>query len=217
MTAIFLKAGGSSLSILPQIAFLLFSLIGLLLGQVYSWNTPSRYEHSSHKPIGYFTVLLAIGINLVDVGQFVIRSTRFARYKEKLASLLRFIQTSHRCQSTAFSYEYDEDQRQVLLESPDQERSPRDSSECGPSSSHRDSSTSSSIDTIYTSAEANDQSERPRSGSTRAQVCKIAKLALDLSMSILVLLAYTQVFNGVALYCGFCRENYLNGFVRVSL
>ncbi|GAA5828972.1 hypothetical protein JCM5353_005187 [Sporobolomyces roseus] len=208
--AIFLKAGGSSLSILPQIAFLLFALIGFLLGQIYSWNTPSRYKQSSHKSFGYVTMLLAIGINLVDVGRFVIRSTRFVRFKEKLASHLRFGQASHQYQSPASSYKYDEDQRQVLLESPDQERFPRGSVH-ELSSSYQESATSSSSDAIYTSAEANDQSERPRSGSTRAQVCKIAKLALDLSMSILVLLAYIQVFNGVAIYFSFCRENYLNG------
>ncbi|GAA5996530.1 Tvs1p [Rhodotorula paludigena] len=75
--SIFLKAGRSALSIIPQTGFLATSILGLFFGQVYNGLTPNMYEKSSHTSWGWATMVLAVGLNVLDVARFLLRFTRW--------------------------------------------------------------------------------------------------------------------------------------------
>ena len=157
-------------------------------------------------------MVLTVGLNLVDVGRFALRSNCCGRLTERLFGILGGFNTKrrrHEHNETILEYGNAEEERQGLIESPLLECSPHAASDhdFSASSSRGNSSTFSDSDTIYDSA---GQFHFPKSNSTRAQ---LLDFALDLSMCLLVLLAYIELFNGVATYYGFCRGNYLNGEV----
>ncbi|GAA6020851.1 hypothetical protein JCM11491_000004 [Sporobolomyces phaffii] len=205
--AIFLKAGGSHLATLPRVGFVVFSLLGLLLGRIYSSSTPERYEGSAHTIWGWITTLVALALNCADVARFVLRCTpsdsRIASTLGSLASRFRISSGS-----TAAS-EMAPEERVALVESPTDEFTqwPADqSSHSSPSSSRGNSSTFSDSDTIYDSA-GPETLQLPRDSQSTTAVSNL----VDLATRLVIILAYITVFNGTAVYTGMCRGNYLNG------
>jgi len=206
VAAIFLKAGGSQLSVLPQIGFLLLSLLGLLLGRIYSWSTPERYEGSSHSSWGWATMFFAFGLNSVEVARFVLS---FARLEERLDSFFSAFKRKTIAENEA-------EESIALVESPAQEyatsRWSIDQNQPSPSSSRGNSSPFSDSDTIYDRAgpaARSLQSLDVKSDSSRFQPF-VTKL-LDLATRFFIVLAYIVVLNGVSIYTGICRGNYING------
>lgn len=97
----------------------------------------------------------------------------------------------------------------ALVESPSREYSFDQAQQNSPSSSRGNSATFSDSDTIYDSAGPEAQpvdSETPRS-----RLHRFVSAVLDLAMRLLIILAYIDMFTGVAVYTGVCRGNYLNG------
>ncbi|GAA5821413.1 hypothetical protein JCM3770_003511 [Rhodotorula araucariae] len=219
--AIFLKAGGSALSIIPQTGFLATSILGLFFGQVYNGLTPNLYEHSSHTSWGWATMVLAIALNIVDVGRFLLR---FTRWGQAIDARLSGYSLSHEhvendkvCEPV-FQLGDDEDAEAArLVHSPvpmddeqgDDERgrtrwAPVDGQRGNPSRGH---STFSDEDTVF-DAVGHDE---PPARSTRERIRKYGGLALDFAERMLVILGYIEVCTGVAVWSGTCRERYLNG------
>ncbi|BGP40161.1 hypothetical protein JCM10449v2_004119 [Rhodotorula kratochvilovae] len=221
--AIFLKAGGSALSIIPQTGFLATSVLGLFFGQVYNGLTPDLYEHSSHTSWGWATMVLAIALNVVDVGRFLLRFTRWGEAVEaKLSgySLSREHDDDDKAGETVFQLGDDEeDESARLVHSPipmddhehgEDERSAArwttsvDGQRRNPSRGH---STFSDEDTVFDTVSLED----PPARSTRDRLRKYGALALDFAERMLVILGYVEVCTGVAVWSGTCRERYLNG------
>ncbi|GAA5925624.1 Tvs1p [Sporobolomyces koalae] len=207
---IFLKAGRSHLSILPQVSFVGLSVIGVLLGRVYSWNTPDLYEGAVHTSWGYLTVILAIALNFLDVARFVLRySSLGVRFERVIASLKLATLSGDRGQDAEGGLA---EERVALVISPGlypQTRWSEDSP--SPSTSRSNSSTFSDGDTVYDSAGPSDHSPAPIDTKDQSRLRSLVAAALDLSMRLLIILAYIVMFTGVAAYSGLCRGNYRNG------
>ncbi|GAA5844026.1 hypothetical protein JCM3766R1_004051 [Sporobolomyces carnicolor] len=215
--AIFLKAGGSHLAILPQVGFLALSLFGFFLGIVYARNTPDRYEGSSHTSWGWFTMALAVILNVVDVVRFLVKFTRFEQRFESMISLASSKVGWSRAEKHVTELHSGLEERTALVDSPSYEHSPGrwslDQPQIlSPSSSRGNSLTFSDSDTVYDSAGPDlggvnvAAFEPPRS---RLQI--FVSNGLALAMRLLIVIAYIDVFNGVSVYTGVCRGNYLNG------
>ncbi|GAA5993823.1 hypothetical protein JCM5350_007864 [Sporobolomyces pararoseus] len=215
--AIFLKAGRSRLSILPQIGFLVFSIFGSFLGRIYAWSTPEMYEGSSHNSWGWSTVVIAIALNLVDVARFLLSFTRFHEKFESIVSSLKSKAGLSNDNEKVSKLNLGSEERVALVESPAEEYSPSrwstDQAQSSPSSSRGNSSTFSDADTIYDSAgpEALQSALATEKNSTRSRLQTFVSKSLDLAMRLLVILAYINVCSGIVVYTGLCRENYLNG------
>lgn len=219
LAAIFLKAGGSHLAILPQVGFLALSLFGFFLGIVYARNTPDRYEGSSHTSWGWFTMALAVILNVVDVVRFLVKFTRFEQRFESMISLASSKVGWSRAEKHVTELHSGLEERTALVDSPSYEYSPGRCSLdqpqiLSPSSSRGNSLTFSDSDTVYDSAGPDlggvnvAAFEPPRS---RLQI--FVSNGLALAMRLLIVIAYIDVFNGVSVYTGVCRGNYLNGCI----
>ncbi|BGP16383.1 hypothetical protein JCM10213_004926 [Rhodosporidiobolus nylandii] len=219
--SLFLKAGGSAISILPQTGFLAASILGLFFGQAYNALTPNMYEHSSHTSWGWATVVLAIGLNVLDVARFLLRFTRFgAALEEKLAGF-KISQSTKEDEEKVFqlgSEDEDEEEHEQLVSSPVEMEhggnarwSPRRSADRA-DPSRRNSSFSDS-DTVFDSAGPEHSShpslDKPRS--TRSRLARYGSLLFALAQRMLIVLAYIELCTGVAVWTGTCRERYLNG------
>ncbi|GAA5947934.1 hypothetical protein JCM3765_007036 [Sporobolomyces pararoseus] len=215
--AIFLKAGGSHLSILPQIGFLVFSILGSFLGRVYAWSTPNMYEGSSHTGWGWATMTIAVALNFVDVARFLFKFTRFEEKFEWIISSLKSKTGLSDNEEKASRLNVGSEERVALVESPAEESSSlrwsTDQAQLSPSSSRGNSSTFSDADTIYDSAgpENLHATLSAEKSSTQSRLKTCFSILTDLSMRLLIILAYISVFNGVSVYTGLCRGNYLNG------
>ncbi|GAA5983703.1 hypothetical protein JCM11641_000939 [Rhodosporidiobolus odoratus] len=216
---IFLKAGGSALAIVPQTAFLVTSGLGLFFGQVYNGLTPDMYESSSHTSWGWVTMTLAIALNIVDVGCFLLRYTRFgATLQEKLARrlpLTRFHQDEGKVPK---SEEEDREEEERLISSPLEMEHDIDvhaSRGWGSFSHHRQpirqDSAFSETDTVFDSAGPDPPTPEEWRQSTRSGLHRYGALGFAFAQRMLIILGYIEVCTGVAVWTGSCREKYLNG------
>ncbi|KPV74635.1 uncharacterized protein RHOBADRAFT_27024 [Rhodotorula graminis WP1] len=218
--AIFLKAGRSALSIIPQTGFLATAVVGLFFGKVYNGVTPDLYEHSSHSSIGWSVMVLVLALNVVEVGRFVLRSTRLSAKlhgyssssggNEDVEPIYQLgdddddgdesTRLVHSPASISFEHERDDVARWT---SPGRE--PRRSSSRGQSFSDEETV----IDVVDPNSLALED------GGARSDPVKrwrkFGALALDFAQRMLVLLGYVEVCSGVAVWTGTCRERYLNG------
>ncbi|GAA5875917.1 hypothetical protein JCM3774_005815 [Rhodotorula dairenensis] len=215
--AIFLKAGRSSLHIIPQAAFLAVSILGLVCGQIYNGLTPNMYEHSSHTSWGWFTMFLTVALNIVDVGKFFLRFTRWGkRQGDKSAGRSSTADAqeadSNAQESTPFRLggeDVDEDASDEvdrLVVSPVSLEHP-----VSPTFARGNSIALSDGDTAVHSDEAYWNGEPARPPSAGQRVRKVTSLVLAAAERSLILLAYIQVCSGIAVWTGSCRQNYLNG------
>ncbi|GAA5984215.1 hypothetical protein JCM10908_006093 [Rhodotorula pacifica] len=218
--AIFLKAGRSALHIVPQAAFLAVSFLGLVCGQVYNGLTPNMYEHSSHTSWGWFTMLLAIALNIVDVGRFFLRFTRWGKRSGNTESVGRSALSSEASEAQSSAQEStpfrldgggddnDEDADEIdrLVASPVSLEQP-----ISPTYTRGNSIALSDGETAVHSDEPYWHSEQAPSVSAGQRVRKWTSLVLAGAERSLILLAYIEVCSGVAVWTGSCRENYLNG------
>ncbi|GAA5963573.1 hypothetical protein JCM8115_002035 [Rhodotorula mucilaginosa] len=212
--AIFLKAGRSSLYIIPQAAFLAVSFLGLVCGQVYNGLTPNMYEHSSHTSWGWFTMVLAFALNIVDVGKFCLRFTRWGKKKSEGAATGRSVSPieveSGAQETTPFRLggENDDGSDEVdrLVGSPVPLEHP-----ASPTFARGNSIALSDGDTAVHSDEVYWHGESTAPPSAGQRVRKWTSLVLAAAERSLILLAYIQVCSGIAVWTGSCRENYLNG------
>ncbi|GAA5874797.1 hypothetical protein JCM16303_002987 [Sporobolomyces ruberrimus] len=212
--SIFLKAGGSSLSIFPQVTFVVFALLGLLCGQLYRCSTPSLYEGSSHSSLGWLTVVFAIALALVDIARSLLRSARFGG---PLRSLYVYAKSKIAIHDGRTSLATTEEEI-ALVESPSQEYPPSRWSSDQPRSSispasHGSSQTFSDSDTIYDSAGPDNLglSRRDTHSTSTTIARRVVWRLVDLVTRLLVVLAYVEIYTGVMVYAGLCRGNYLNG------
>lgn len=209
-TALFLKAGGSHLALIPQAAFLITSLLGMLCGTIYNSLTPDLYVNSSHSRLGWWIMGLILALNSYDGLLFARRFRRWWRggsFEDVPAS------------GTP------EEERTILLEEDDadfvsspvaMEDTPEDanwSKVRGPSTSRhsrpRDGSAFSD-ETVFDGA-AVEPVELPPRQSLRTRVVALGPISHAWLSRSLVFLAYIQVISGIAVYTGSCRERYANG------
>ncbi|BGP24890.1 integral membrane protein [Rhodotorula toruloides] len=205
--ALFLKAGRSALSIIPQTGFLVTSVLGLFFGQVYNGLTPEMYKGSSHTTWGWITMVLAVALNILDVGRFLLRFTRWGNKLDAKLAGLSMSEQYEKDERSVFRLGADEDEgdeAERLVSSPVAMHLP------APSPSRGNSLSFSDEDTAVHSDEA-DWREPTRPKSTRQKLHRYLGLAADFAERMLVLLAYVEVCTGVAVWTGRCRENYLNG------
>ncbi|GAA5923680.1 hypothetical protein JCM1841_004825 [Sporobolomyces salmonicolor] len=218
--SIFLKAGRSHLSILPQTGFLATSILGLVFGQIYNGLTPPMYERSSHTSWGWITMVLAIALNIVDVARFILRFTRWGDKLDAKFAGLSLSEQLEKDEEEVFKLEDESEEQEALVSSPTEtEVSPE--RRWGPLSHARFSesdvparghSTFSDSDTVFDSAGPDGTTRGPsKPKSTRARVRSYASAFLDFMMRMLILLAWVQVCNGIAVWTGTCRDRYLNG------
>ncbi|GAA5886020.1 hypothetical protein JCM6882_004235 [Rhodosporidiobolus microsporus] len=217
--ALFLKAGRSAISIIPQTAFFATAILGLIFGQAYNALTPSMYEKSSHTSWGWATVVLTIGLNAVDVGRFVLRFTRLG---EKLESRFAGWKLAPReetdTEASPFQLGEDEEEQERLVASPVEMEHEHDGRQRWHSHSperqlSRHSSALSDSDTVFDSAgpDAHAHYESKPPPSTAARLRRYGSLLFTFSERFLVVMAWIQVCTGVAVWTGTCRERYLNG------
>ncbi|GAA5858169.1 hypothetical protein JCM1840_001068 [Sporobolomyces johnsonii] len=219
--SIFLKAGRSHLSILPQTGFLATSILGLVFGQIYNGLTPPMYERSSHTSWGWITMVLAIALNIVDVARFVLRFTRWGDKLDAKFPELSLGEQLEKDEAEVFKLEDESEEQEALVTSPTEtEVSPErrwsplshprfSESDIPPARGH---STFSDSDTVFDSAGPDGTTRGPsKPKSTRARVRSYASAFLDFMMRMLILLAWVQVCNGIAVWTGTCRDRYLNG------
>lgn len=178
-----------------------------LPAQVYNGLTPDMYKGSSHTTWGWITMVLAVALNILDVGRFLLRFTRWGnKLDAKLAGL-------------SMSEQYEKDERSVFQLGADEDdadeaarlvSSPAELHDPAPSPTRGNSLSFSDEDTAVHSDEI-DWREPAGPTSTRQKVRRYLGLAADFAERMLVLLAYVEVCTGVAVWTGACRENYLNG------
>lgn len=177
------------------------------------------YEHSSHTSWGWFTMFLTVALNIVDVGKFFLRFTRWGkRPGEKAAGRSSVADTqegeSNPQETTPFRLggeDVDEDASDEvdrLVASPVSLEHP-----ASPPFARGNSITLSDGDTAVHSDEAYWHGDSARPPSAGQRVRKATSLVLAAAERSLILLAYVQVCSGIAVWTGSCRENYLNGYV----
>lgn len=151
-------------------------------------------------------MIFAFALNSVDVARFVLK---FARLEERLDSFFSAFKRKTIAENEA-------EESIALVESPAEEyatsRWSIDQNKPSPSSSRGNSSTFSDSDTIYDSAGPAAPSLQSLDANADSSRCQpfVTKL-LDLATRFLIVLAYMDVLNGVSIYTGICRGNYING------
>ncbi|GAA6042128.1 hypothetical protein JCM8097_003122 [Rhodosporidiobolus ruineniae] len=220
--ALFLKAGRSALSVVPQTGFVVTTVLGLFFGQVYNGLTPNMYENSAHTKWGWATVILGLALNIVDVARFVLR---FTRWGDKLeAKLSSWSPLAHDDEKDApepvFQLGEDDDAEEnarlvsspVEMERPDAPHHVRWGG-VSPQRQLSRGSTFSDEDTVFDSAgpdhAAHRLDDKPRS--TRAKLRRVGTGLVTFLERFTVILAYVQLCTGIAVWTGTCRERYLNG------
>lgn len=185
--------------------------------QVYNGLTPNMYEHSSHTSWGWFTMVLAFALNIVDVGKFCLRFTRWGKKKSETMmgrSVSPIEVESGASETTPFRLggENDDDSDEVdrLVGSPVSLEHP-----ASPTFARGNSIALSDGDTAVHSDEAYWHGESTEPPSAGQRVRKWTSLILAAAERSLILLAYVEVCSGIAVWTGSCRENYLNGCVFV--
>lgn len=175
------------------------------------------YEHSSHTSWGWFTMVLAFALNIVDVGKFCLRFTRWGKKKSEATTLGSVGSTeveSGAQETTPFRLggENDDDSDEVdrLVGSPVSLEHP-----ASPTFARGNSIALSDGDTAVHSDEAYWHGESTAPPSAGQRVRKWTSLILAAAERSLILLAYIEVCSGIAVWTGSCRENYLNGYVFV--
>ena len=186
------------------------------------------YEHSSHSSFGWSVMALALALNVVDVGRFLLRSTRLSK---ALVAKLCGCSTSrvedvepvfqlgdgdddgdettrlvHSPASISFEHEGDDAARWTSIE-----LEPRRNSSRGQSFSDEE--------TVIDAA--GPEPLAFEAGTARSDPLgrwrKIGARALDFAQRMLVLLGYVELCTGVAVWTGTCRARYLNGCVLAVL
>ncbi|GAA5820022.1 hypothetical protein JCM11251_005450 [Rhodosporidiobolus azoricus] len=230
--ALFLKAGRSAISIVPQTAFLATSILGLIFGQAYNALTPNMYEHSSHTSWSWATVFLTIALNVLDVGRFVLRFTRWGDKLESQLSSWKLASTSsgdeEKTERSVFQLGEDEEdveENERLVSSPvEMEHEIPDhphphlhrwGGHSPKRQFSRQSSALSDSDTVFDSAGPDSHLHHlhadERQISTAARLRRYGSMLFTFSERFLVIMAWIQVCTGVAVWTGTCRERYLNG------
>jgi len=187
--------------------------ISLYRLQVYNSLTPDMYEKSSHTSIGWWVMALAVALNVVDVGRFLLRFTRWGKTVDA--------KSSEKGVEPVFQIGDDEDDESTrLVHSPvslehehgDAARWPSVDVDERRGSTYRGQSFSDE-GTVCDAAGPDSFAHgdvAPRS--TRAQRWgRYGGLALDFAQRMLILLGYVELCTGVSVWTGACRERYLNG------
>ncbi|GAA5850460.1 hypothetical protein JCM8547_001882 [Rhodosporidiobolus lusitaniae] len=209
---LFLKMGHSSLSILPQTGFLALSILGLFFGQLYKVVDGDHYEGSSHTSWGWFTMILAIALTGLDVVLFLLRLTRWGdQVNFERFSLFQRRKDQENDEEKVFALEDDEDdeagERQHLCSSPTE----MEHSEWRSSSLERHPSRNDSTFSDDTFVEPHSASTLPPPRTLPTRLRRYGSSAVTFLERILIVLAYVEVCNGIAVWTGSCRAEYGNG------
>lgn len=210
------------MAILPQLAFVATSLLSLIFGVAYKRSTPNLYEGSSHTSLGWIVMVFAVVLNALDVARFAFRwMPGAASAMSRLAGAAAA--PPHEAQPLVF----DGDEHFTIF-SPTEIADTNDGHQWSEVQMdqaerqhrhhhhHRSSSGSSDGDgTLYDSAgPAQDLSKiigLKFGQSLRGRLARSSKIAVRLSETLLIVLAYVKTLSGIAIYSGSCRSSYLNG------
>ncbi|KAM0752108.1 hypothetical protein T439DRAFT_333349 [Meredithblackwellia eburnea MCA 4105] len=215
--ALFLKAGGSKLSLIPQAIFLLFALLGHLMGVAYNSATPDLYPNSSHTKLGWVVMVLTLALNAVDVYHFAL--TILSWYKKKSGAAASHIEETEKLvdNSGRNSNEYDPETVMSPVSLEDDETTevnwtPNSGATTPP---HVRGGSTMSEDTLYDSADHSSSSFKNSNNRTTTSLRSRLSTTLSVAHTVversIVVLAYVQVLSGIAVYSGSCRGAYGNG------
>lgn len=187
---------------------------------MYNGLTPNMYENSSHTSWGWFTVIVTVALNVVDVSRFFLRFTRWGRQSKGSAALESDREKEEYLdESTPFRLGgdgEDEDEIDRMVASPTRMDHP--ASPSTPSSSRGNSIALSDGETVVQSDEADwHAGAAPATVSATSRARKWLRLGLMGAERSLVLLAWVEVCSGIAVWSGSCRGNYRNGYFRSLL
>ncbi|KAI5480793.1 integral membrane protein [Pseudohyphozyma bogoriensis] len=223
--AIMLKAGESSLSLLPQAGFVLFTIFGTLFGSIYNAGTPNLYEGSSHSRLGWIVVLLVLALNAWDAALFALKLKRWILSSKQSpiapTSALATADEEQRLVEKDDEEEIDlADHRASPLMSSPVEMSPTEEVNWSSVHSHGEQnraersqgSSTVSDDTLFDHHHHhNTASSLSRPASLRNKLASYGSGAHMFLQRVCVLLAYVQVLSGIAVFSGSCKAEYGNG------
>lgn len=211
-TALFLKAAESSLSLLPQIGFIVTLIFGLIFGKAYNVAIgQDLYEHDAHSRLGWFVAVLACALSAHDVVKGAIQFREW--YSGK--SYHGFSGVPAEDGDSAERERFIVAEEEEMVESPAKEQ-PTDWGHVHfAEDRHARTMSMHSDDTVF------DHSPRPLTppspaapvtvASLRARVVALAPGLITVVDRSLLILGYTCALSGIAVYTGTCRERYLNG------
>ncbi|KAL8279428.1 hypothetical protein RQP46_008240 [Phenoliferia psychrophenolica] len=204
--ALFLKAGGSKLCIISQAAFLATSLAGLVFGVTYKSLSGDLYPGSSHTWLGWITMVMVIALNAYDIGLYGLKIKDRLRAKHSSPA----VNEEERQELVSEPKDDEEDLATSPFTIGDELDEPDFSPVAESPSSHARTESNVSGSTLFDSA-AVESVEVPRRESLRTRFLAEVKLLHFLLLCALVMLGYTQLISGIAVYSGSCRERYGNG------
>lgn len=216
---IFLKSGGSAFAMIAQVAFLITSILGLLSGRAYSSLSGDLYEKDAHSRLGWAIMIVAIGINVVDVARSVTRLISTGRMSKQREVELEE-QLLHDGVVSEDRQPVDSDEEHYILSSPteipssdlhsnwaDVELHTNAHSE-RTNPSRRSYHSSDADGTLY---DAGGSGEFDVDLLSQSRWIRRVAAASMLANGVLAVLGYVQTLSGIAVYSGSCRGAYING------